>query len=114
MSTKVVTRANFQISPELLIRDIKDIRLPERKLRRHPAAKTKKLDRSIAETGHFGPILIDQDNEVIDGVARVEAAMRLGMAQLPCLVVRGLTVSRTKALRMALNRLGEDASWDNE
>jgi DNA modification methylase len=108
----MVDRANFQVNPKIVLLNLEDVKLPERKLRRHPLGKAKKLDRSIAETGHFGPIVVDENGLVIDGVARIDAAKRLSMPQLPAIVVTGLTGAQTKALRMSLNRLVEDASWD--
>jgi len=67
---------------------------------------------AIAALGFSVPILIDEDNRVIDGWARVEAARRAGLTRLPCILAGHLNPAERRLLRLAINRLGEKGQWD--
>lgn len=60
------------------------------------------------------PIIIDANGEIIEGVIRVEAALQLGMSEVPCIVAGHLTHQQAKQLRVAANRLQERGSWNLE
>ena len=45
------------------------------------------LARSIAETGHLEPILVDAEMRLVDGQRRLLAAQELGLAKVPALVI---------------------------
>lgn len=82
--------------------------------RRHPEQQIVKLEASI---GHFGfalPVLVSEAGEIIVGHARVIAAQRLGMTEVPALVVSDWSASEIRAYRLADNRLAELAQWDEE
>ena len=82
--------------------------------RRHPEQQIVKLEASI---GHFGfalPVLVSEAGEIIVGHARVIAAQRLGMTEVPALVASHWSASDTRAYRLADNRLAELAQWDEE
>jgi DNA modification methylase len=83
-----------------------------RETRKHPRHQIKKLQRSLSEFGFVFPILITPDGEVIAGSALVEAALRSGLVEVPAVVITGLTEAASHTLRIALNRLSDDASWD--
>jgi DNA modification methylase len=70
------------------------------------------VEKAIAELGFDVPVLIDEANEVLDGVVRVEAAKRLGIDTVPCIVARHLTPTQKRLLRLATNRLAETGTWD--
>jgi hypothetical protein len=58
------------------------------------------------------PAVVDETNEVLDGVVRIEAAKLLGMTSVPCVVIRHLTAAQKKQFRLAVNRLQEKGHWD--
>src|SRR5262249_32572358 len=62
--------------------------------------------------GFCDPVLIDEQNTVLDGVVRVEAAKHLGLSHIPCIRADHLTASERRLLRIALNRLSKKGSWD--
>ena len=68
--------------------------------------------RSISVLGFCAPILIGEDNVVLDGQSRIEAARRLGLARVPCIQMGHLTKTEQKLLGLAVNRLGEKGRWD--
>ena len=67
---------------------------------------------SIKEFGFKNPILIDKNNVIIAGHTRRLASLKLGLKEVPCVVVDDLTPQQIKALRLADNKTNELASWD--
>ena len=80
--------------------------------RTHSKKQIAKLSRSISRFGIVAPILVDENNLIIAGHAVVEAAKALGLGEVPALRVEHLSEVEKRALRLALNRLAEDAEWD--
>ena len=79
----------------------------------HPEKQIEKLASSIKEFGFTVPIIIKQDNEIIAGHGRLEAAKKLGMEKIPVIVRDDLTDAQAKAFRLADNKLTE-SEWDEE
>ena len=67
---------------------------------------------SIREFGFLNPVIIDRDFNIIAGHGRVMASKKLGLTEIPCLFVEGLTEAQRKAYILADNKLGELAEWD--
>jgi DNA modification methylase len=80
--------------------------------RKHPEKQIVKLMASIWEFGFALPVLVDESGAIIAGEARVEAAKRLGMAEVPVLVAAHWSRSQVRAYRLADNRLAELSTWD--
>ena len=70
-----------------------------------------KVANSIAEFGWQQPIVIDQNNVIIVGHSRYEAAKMLKREVVPC-VVANLTEEKAKAYRIADNKTNEYSEWD--
>ena len=83
-----------------------------RETRKHPPAQVRKLAESLDRFGFVLPILIDGENRVVAGWGLVLAARKLGVADVPAVIVSDLSEADLRLLRLALNRLGEDSSWD--
>jgi len=60
------------------------------------------------------PVLIGRDDVIIAGHGRLLAARRLGMAEVPIIVLDHLTEAQGRALVIADNRIAENAGWDEE
>lgn len=60
---------------------------------------------SITEFGFAAPVLIDDDNVLITGHARIEAAKRIGLREVPVLVASYWSKEQVKAYRLADNQL---------
>src|SRR4029077_17750484 len=69
---------------------------------------------SIREFGFVNPILIGNDNGIIAGHARLQAARKLGMSEVPVIVLAHLTAKQGRALAIADNQLPLNAGWDEE
>ncbi len=80
----------------------------------HPDKKIIMLARSIDTFGFLMPCLIDEDNRLLAGVARVKAAERLGMTHIPAIRIQHLSRAEKRAYVIADNKLAEKAVWDIE
>jgi DNA modification methylase len=85
-----------------------------RETRKHPPAQIRKLQASIDQFGFVLPIVIDAAGRVIAGWALAVAAKKLGLAEVPAVTITDLDEAHVRMLRLALNRLSEDARWDPE
>lgn len=85
-----------------------------RNSRTHSKAHVRQLANSIREYGFTNPVLIDEYGTIIAGHGRVLAAQRLGMVQVPCLRLSGLTADQKRAYVIADNKLALNAGWNNE
>jgi hypothetical protein len=58
------------------------------------------------------PILIDENDTILAGHCRLEAAKRLVMPKVPTLTLFGLTEAEKRSVVIADNRIPEQATWD--
>jgi DNA modification methylase len=82
--------------------------------RTHTQEQVAQIAASIAEFGFVNPVLVGADGVIIAGHARVIAARKLGMGEVPVIVLDHLTPAQRRALVIADNRLAENAGWDEE
>ena len=95
-------------------RDTSSVTPYARMLRKHPERQLVQLTASMREFGFVMPLLLDDKGELICGHARLEAAKRLGLAQVPVLVATFWSAAQVKAYRLADNQLAAAATWDND
>lgn len=69
---------------------------------------------SIKNFGFKVPVIVDGNNEIIAGHTRVKAAKKLGLETVPVVVADDLTPEQVKAFRLADNKVGEIATWDDD
>lgn len=80
--------------------------------RTHSEAQIDQIAASIREFGWTNPILVDERGHIIAGHGRLLAARRLGMAEVPVIVLAGLTPAQRRALVIADNQIALNAGWD--
>jgi DNA modification methylase len=85
-----------------------------RNARTHSPEQVAQIAASIAEFGWTNPILVGADGVVIAGHARLLAARKLGITDVPVIVLDHLSDSQRRALVIADNRLALNAGWDEE
>lgn len=85
-----------------------------RNARTHPKRQIEQLKASIKEFGFTNPILADSDGHIIAGHGRLQAAKALGIAEVPTIILSGLSETQKRALRIADNKIALNASWDLE
>lgn len=93
-----------------------DILVPyEKNSRKHTEMQIEKIVSSIREFGFNNPVLIDDDNGVIAGHGRLDAAKRIGFDKIPCIRLTHLNESQRRAYIIADNRITEiGGGWDEE
>jgi len=79
--------------------------------RRHPERQLANLMKNIRRVW-TNPILVDETCTILAGHGRLEAAKRLGMAEVPTVMICGLDENEKRAVVIADNRLPEGAVWD--
>lgn len=72
------------------------------------------VEASLREFDFTDPVIVDGKGELIAGHTRLKAAKKLGLKELPVIVRDDLTEDQIKALRIAHNKTGEFAEWDDE
>lgn len=85
-----------------------------RNARTHSDAQVTQIAGSIAEFGFVNPILIGEGGIIIAGHGRLLAAQRLGMKEVPVIMLAHLTETQRRALVIADNRIALNAGWDEE
>jgi DNA modification methylase len=96
----------------IVYRSIDALQSYHRKLHKRSDAGKVALQSSVATFGLVLPILIDSKGTIVGGEALVEAARSLGYAEVPTLQIDHLDDGEIRLLRIALNKLSEQAEWE--
>src|ERR1700734_657632 len=75
--------------------------------RTHSKKQLKTIARSIERFGFVNPVLISDEDEIIAGHGRVEAAKMLGLRKVPTVRLSNLSPGDRRASVLADNRLAE-------
>src|ERR1035438_3507579 len=117
----IATRQESTIIPERVLRDLVVERWPidrhipyVRNARTHTEEQVAQVAASIIEFGWTNPILVGADGVIIAGHARLLAARKLGMNEVPVIVLGHLTEAQRRALVLTDNKLALNAGWDME
>ena len=89
-----------------------DLSVYAKNARVHPEAQIQSLAAAIERFGFTQPIIVNDKLTILAGHARFEAARRMGLEQIPCRVVSGLSAAEQKAYVIADNKISEESSWD--
>jgi DNA modification methylase len=102
-----------------LLRDLRIELVPIGKLkpyklnaRTHSEKQIGQIELSILTNGFANPILTDDDLNLIAGHGRLLAAQRIGLKHVPVIRIAHLSESQKRALRLADNKIAENAGWD--
>lgn len=79
--------------------------------KKHDETQIKNVAESIKKYGWVQPIVIDNDGTIVIGHCRALAAEKLGIEEVPCVVVSDLTEDEINALRIVDNKTNE-SPWD--
>ena len=86
----------------------------QRNPRTHTEEQVTQIAASIAEFGFCNPILVDSRDGIVAGHGRLLAAKKLGLSEVPVIVLDHLNETQRRAYLLADNRLSELAGWDEE
>lgn len=73
----------------------------------HDEVQINRIANSIKEFWFTQPVVVDESNVIIIWHWRLEAAKKLGMEKVPCIVMDNLTEPQIKKLRILDNKLNE-------
>lgn len=82
--------------------------------RAHKPPQVAAIARSIKTFGFNVPILIDGAGTVVAGHGRLAAANKLGLTEVPTIMVEHLSENQRKAYMIADNRLTDLSRWDDQ
>lgn len=113
-STKPASLRPLEMADRIEIWPISRLLPYDRNPRTHSEEQINQICASIIEFGFTNPILVDGEAGILAGHGRMKAAMRLGMADVPVIVLDHLTERQRRAYIIADNRLAENAGWDHQ
>jgi hypothetical protein len=96
------------------LRAISDLTPNPRNPRKHSRAQVQTITRSIEAFGFNAPILIDKDGQIIAGHGRYDAALLLGLSQVPVVGLEHLSEAKARAYMLADNKLTDRSSWNDD
>jgi ParB-like chromosome segregation protein Spo0J len=85
-----------------------------RNARVHSREQLYRIADSIRTFGFNNPVLASDDNEIVAGCARVEAAKLLGLTHIPVVRLSHLNGRQRRAYMLADNKLAEHSTWDRK
>ena len=97
---------------KIINKNIDDIKEYENNAKEHPDWQIEQIANSIQEFGFNDPIAINADNQIIEGHGRLLAAKKLGLTEIPCIVLDGLTEAQERAYIIAHNKTTMNTDFD--
>jgi DNA modification methylase len=108
---KATTNAGL-VELQIEHRAVAGLILDARNPRQHSQRQVNQLADSIREFGFVMPVVSDERGNVVIGHGRVLAARKLKMLRIPVIEIRHLSPGQLNALRIADNKLAQNAHWD--
>src|SRR5688500_13072821 len=105
---------HLDFSDRLLMLSPEALRPYPRNARTHSKKQIDQIAKSIRRFGFTNPVLIDDDNMILAGHARVKAARQLGLKEVPCLRLSSLSQAEKCAYILTDNKLAQNAGWDDD
>ena len=102
------------LGQQIVLRAPDSLRTNPRNARTHSKRQIRQVARSIKAAGFIGVVVIDENDVVLAGHARLAAAKLLNMNMMPTLKVIGLSEAQKRAFVLADNKIAENAGWDRE
>ena len=100
------------MAAKILLRPVAELCAHPGNARVHGAAQIEQIKASMLAFGFTNPLLVDEAGVLIAGHGRLKAAVALGIEKVPTIVLRHLSAGQKEALRLADNRIAENATWD--
>src|SRR6266478_9458496 len=101
-------------SLSIIYRKISELKPYPRNARTHSRKQVRQIGAAIQEFGFTNPVLIDENDQIIAGHGRVQAAKLLELAEVPTVQIVHLSGTQKRAYILADNRLAEKAGWGHE
>jgi hypothetical protein len=101
-------------APIIEMRRPSELKSDARNSKVHPPKQLKQTIKSIEEFGWTNPILIDEEDNVLAGHLRLEAAKKLGIRQIPTIKLSHMSAAQKRAYIIADNRIAENGGWNRK
>jgi DNA modification methylase len=85
-----------------------------RNCRTHSKKQVRQIANSIRRFGWTYPILTDEHYIILAGHGRYDAALHLGLGEVPVIVLSGLNDAEKRALALADNQIATKAGWNRQ
>ena len=111
-NTSFILHGPLPRHPEIEVAPIDALAPSPHNARTHSEKQVRQIANSIERFGWTYPILTDENGVVIAGWGRCLAGKRLGLQQVPVIVLTGLSDAEKRALALADNKIAANAGWD--
>jgi DNA modification methylase len=101
-------------SPQIQWVPISTLRPNSRNARTHSKKQIRQIAESIKAFGFINPVIVDNDNTVLAGHGRLEAARLVGLTHVPVIRFDHLSPAQKRAYLIADNKIADKAGWDFE
>lgn len=103
----------MQNSLEILYPPITAVKPSPHAARHHSRDQRRKLKMLLTKFGQVTPIIVDEGYHIVDGHAVYDTLVELGYEEIAVVVAANRSEADVRLLRLALNRISEDAKWDD-
>lgn len=86
----------------------------ENNAKEHPDWQIAQIKNSIEKFGFNDPIAVNENMGIIEGHGRYLAAKELGLKEVPCIILSGMTADEERAYIIAHNKLTMNTGFDLE
>ena len=97
---------------EFYYQSVNELKGQKNNARVHDDKQIEMIENSIREFGFVAPVIVDENNTVLVGHGRIEAAKRMGITSVPCVRVGTLSEDQKRAYVLADNLLTGKGGWD--
>lgn len=109
-----VTDGAMDRHPKVELRSTSALQPAHRNARTHSDKQVEQIAASIRQFGFTNPVLVNDEDGIVAGHGRVEAARRLGLVEVPVIRLSHLSSEELRAYALADNKLAANAGWDPE
>ena len=106
--------AQAELIPILEFVAVGDLKPSPKNPRTHSKKQIEQIKKSVLEFGFTSPALIDENNRLLAGHGRVEAAKLAGLTSIPCVRLTHMSEAQKRAYVIADNQLALKAGWDED
>ena len=108
------TDKNRNATPSIyMMANVSDLKPYEKNAKKHPAWQIDQIAESIKHFRCINPLIVTKDFEIIAGHGRFEAALKIGLKQIPVILVEHLTEAQIKAYRITDNKTNINTGFDS-
>jgi len=100
----------IKLNKDVILIPIDELKEYSNNSKSHPDSQIETIIKSITNFGFNVPILVDESNVIIAGHGRLLAAQKLGINNVPCIYLTGLSEAQKKQYRIMDNKSAE-SDW---